>query len=180
MNNCESFPDIWTDPNKGKKTEDERRAIQEENDRRERLYRALRYVLMQSFRLERDFPAEPKDFGTSESISQANRILFASIYGLLLADNWTDPSLGRTERMEGEEVIHYSRKNEAGETEARAPIVIANKFADAVVEAVQEYNRNHDLFVEVFNLMARKADVEEAEGKSKPSSKGQTPVAKSP
>ena len=154
MTECESHPDIWQNPSRGK-TDIDKARIAVENDRHERLYRAVREVLSKSFGVD-GLPDEPKAFVEMTNKDDERR-MFVSIYGLLLADNWTDPSLGRTQPIEGEEVIKYKRKRDLYEPGApgtvEVPIVIAGKFADAVVDAVQEYTRNIALFTKVYNLM---------------------------
>jgi hypothetical protein len=152
MSECNMYPDIWSDPDKAE-SDDEKKKIAQENAQHERLYRATREVMISSFGLDSGFPEEPKSFSEA---AEAERINFLAVYGILLADNWVDPSLGRIERLEGEKVVKYKVKLPDGKVEkvADRSVVIAAKFADAVVAAVQEYTRNTLMYKKVFEMMA--------------------------
>ena len=60
-NQCEVFPDIYEIP-AANATEQQKQAISAQNRRRDRVYRAIRYILINDFGLSGDIPEEPRDF----------------------------------------------------------------------------------------------------------------------
>lgn len=156
MNKCDMYPDVWSDPEQAE-SEDEKKKILRDNEVHERIYRATREVMVDGFGLDDSFPKEPKNF---TQVTEKDRLKFLCVYGLLLADNWTDPALGRLERIDGEKVIKYKATIFDGKVAkvTERPLIIATKFADAVVAGVQEYTRNAELFDKIYKLMASGED----------------------
>jgi len=139
---CEEFPDIHRKiPSTA--TPDLRRQMEAENEAAGRVYRAVRYILIHDFEFRRGMPEKPEAFPGSE-LTDHEKAKFVSIYGLLRADNWNDPSLAKDAPTGDDFVIHDDHHR---------PLVVARKFADAVVGAVQEYTARANLFYKVFNFL---------------------------
>jgi hypothetical protein len=145
QDSCAKFPDIFEDiPDHARR--DERERIEAANKQHERLYRAVRYILIHNFGLKDGVPVNPRDFAGSPNLTQNERARFAGVYGQILADNWTDPSLGRQFKVDGDlEVPGPDGKDDV--------ILVSRRFVDATVSAVQEYAANTELFHKVFGFM---------------------------
>ncbi len=139
---CVEYPDIFrsTPPNA---TDAERKAIKQENEAHELVYKAVRYVLIKDFELTTAVPFEPKDF--PGDLTDAQQARFAAIYGMLLADNYDSPSMGRTVPMADDLVIPRDEQKPPRQT-----ILVANRFADAVVSAVKEFTPGAALHEKIF------------------------------
>ncbi|MEO8551202.1 MAG: hypothetical protein ABI678_14565 [Kofleriaceae bacterium] len=145
---CKHFNDIYEKPPKlngdnpsSKKDHD---AVVDRNNRNARIYRAVAVVLEKNFKTI--LPDKPEDFPgklEDQDLAKASAIL-----GLILADNWQDPSNGKTlanaDDLPGKDGV------------------IDRRFIDAVVDAVKEYTTASDLYNNVFKLMIAEA----AEGPS--------------
>jgi len=132
-----SFPDVYRTP-PDDATDAERKTIQAENDLHQKLYTAVAYILVNDFRFNKDIP--PQASGFPGSLADLEQSFFLGVYGLLLADNWTQPSLGRTN---------------PGQDDIQLPggDVVTKRFVDATVGAVQEYTSNALLFTNVFGFL---------------------------
>lgn len=145
---CVEYPDIYRNtPDNA--TQAQQEAITRENATHEVLYKAVRYILRTDFGMT-SVPFEPKDFPGQLSADEQTR--FVAIYGLLLADNYDSPSMGRTVPMADDLVI-------ARDTEqpAKATILVTRRFADAVVSAVKEFTAVSELHTKVFGLLREEA-----------------------
>jgi hypothetical protein len=141
---CEEFPDIYKRaPDNATKAQ--REQIKRQNELHERMYWAVRYVLQKDFGFQIDLPEHPRDF--PGNLDDRERAQFAAIYGILLADNYQDPSLGKSKPV-GDDIII-----KAPEGAQQSTILIARRFADAVVAAVQEYTARAQLFNKVFGFL---------------------------
>jgi hypothetical protein len=139
---CPKFPDIFESLQgvpEGKKEE-----VRQRNEQRERVYRAVRHLLKEHFGFDDGAPPEPRQF-PSARMNEAQIARFTAVYGQMVADNWTDPSLGRP--VPGTDDIEI----DGGSNSPR--IVVARRFIDAVVEAVQDYTANADLFKKVYGFL---------------------------
>lgn len=140
---CPTFPDIY-EPLQGLPEGREKDARRQRNDQRERVYRAVRHILKDSFGFDDGVPPEPKHFPGSR-MNDAQIARFSAVYGQIVADNWTDPSLGRP--------VPGADDTEIEGGGSSPPIVVARRFTDAVVEAVQDYTAHADLFKRVFGFL---------------------------
>jgi len=139
---CPRFPDIYESLQgvpEAKKEE-----VRQRNQQRERVYRAVRHILKENFGFDDGVPPEPSHFPGSR-MTDAQIARFTAVYGQIVADNWTDPSLGRP--FPGTDDIEV----DGGGNSPR--IVVARRFIDAVVEAVQDYTAHADLFKKVFGFL---------------------------
>jgi hypothetical protein len=139
---CPSFPDIFQPTPHGASAE-ERKRIKRLNDERERVYRAVRHVLESNFGFRDALPAEPKDFPGSVDANGTAR--FCAVYGQLLADNWNDPSLGRSTALADDLIVSGGAGQDA--------VIVSRRFVDAVVEAVKEHAAHAKLFLNVFGFL---------------------------
>jgi hypothetical protein len=138
---CDQFPDIFEHFPAGAST-DERNAIEAANKQRSVLYRAVRYLLLNRFNYSGTLPEKTSDL---ESLGQDPAFpFFISIFGLLLSDNFVDPTMGKT--VFGSDDIrtvddHNHRIN------------IARKFVDEMVSLVSEFQASEPLYVNVYNIL---------------------------
>src|SRR3989442_1050147 len=98
---CEYFPDIYTIP---AGTDAQVNLINQKNDERAKLYDAVRFLLKQNFKLNGTVPEKPKDFGVKMP-EGSDKIYFVGVYGLLLADNYTDPLMSKDPGLLGPDDI---------------------------------------------------------------------------
>jgi hypothetical protein len=151
---CLQFQDIYEEIPSGASAE-ESKAIKKRNEKNERLYKAVRYVLKNNFDLKDQIPEDPKAFATAR-LADGDRAQFIAILGLIQADNWDDPRNGK-DRPSTDDVMYPGHS-------AETSFVIDRRFVDAVVEAVKEYTAASKLFNNVYKLMRDEA----AEGFEKP------------
>jgi hypothetical protein len=151
---CLQYQDIHEEIPSGASA-DEVRAIKKRNEKNERLYKAVRYVLKHNFDLKDAIPEDPKSFATAK-LSDGDRAQFIAILGLIQADNWDDPRNGK-ERPSTDDAMYPGHSVETS-------FVIDRRFIDAVVEAVKEYTAASKLFNNVYKLMRDEA----TEGFDKP------------
>lgn len=145
---CVEYPDIFRrTPDNA--TAAQREAIARENEVHEILYKAVAHILKTDFGMS-SVPFAPSDFPGRLSADEQTR--FVAIYGLLLADNYDNPSMGRTVPMADDLVI-------AKDTEQppKATILVTRRFADAVVSAVKEFTAVSELHTKVFGLLREEA-----------------------
>lgn len=143
---CERYPDIYKEIPPGT-PKDEAARIKLENDKNERLYRAVSAILKRDFDFGDTIPREPKDF--PGKLTDKEKAQFASILGIIHADNWEDPSNGKDLPSADDILLRGDAKNET--------FVIDRRFIDAVVDAVKEYTSTSQLFANVFLLMREEA-----------------------
>ena len=167
--NCrESYPDIYSpipvheDPHNG--------PTAEENRRRKILYLAVRRILRDNFGFDPDnsTTVRPEDFPSGfgkkgksagakiwDDLLREEKVLFTSVYGVLLSRNFTDPSFGKLAiGLPGPDDIMFVQE---GET-----IFIVDRFIEATTDAVKLYNANKATFTKVFEVLLREgADLAE-------------------
>jgi hypothetical protein len=158
--NCkEYYPDIFERPAPAESPAETTRRL-ERNRQRKRLYLAVRHLLRANFSFDPDgstttsnenFPggygkmpkADPKIY---EALLQEEKLLFASIFGILLSRNYTDASLGRAATgAAGPNDIAFEQDGEK--------ILIVERFVEAVTDAVKRYNSSKEMFKEVFRVL---------------------------
>ena len=138
---CDKFPDIYdplpipepppTDP------------AQHRFKQQQAIYRAVKTVLENDFKFK-DIPNEPKDFPGKLTGDALARV--CAIFGIINADNWQDPSNGKTKP-----------NTDDVQLDGTTGPVIDRRFIDAVVDAVKEYTSSAGLFNDVFTLMQAEA-----------------------
>lgn len=140
---CERYPDIYQTP-KGSK--DEIAKINAENLKNERIYMAVKHVLESDFDFK-SLPQDPQTFpGTLKGKDKSQVV---AIIGLIHADNWEDPTNGKSSPNTDDVLIKGAGKDEH--------FVIDRRFIDAVVDAVKEYTGSSELYNNVFDLMLAEA-----------------------
>lgn len=151
---CLQYQDIHEEIPSGA-SEDVRHTIQLRNEKNDRLYRAVRWVLKKNFDVKDAIPEDPKSFATAK-LADSDVAQFIAIIGLIKADNWDDPTNGKDSPSSDD--LMFRGPN------AKTSFVIDRRFVNAVVEAVKEYTAASDLFNNVYKLMRDEA----AEGFGKP------------
>lgn len=161
----EHYPDIFTPvPASEKPGPDGSKPTARENRRRKILYLAVRHLLRKDFSFDPDNSTtlRPEDFPsgfgkkgasvgtrTYDDLLLAEKVLFASVYGILLSRNLADPSLGRAATgAAGPNDIFVPPAESDGEI-----VLIVERFVEAVTDAVKRFNANRDLFREVFRVL---------------------------
>jgi hypothetical protein len=142
---CLQFNDVFEVPSGS--DEDQKNATKR-NERNDKLYRAVRYVLKTNFDLKDNIPEDPKSFATAQ-LPDTDRAQFIGILGLIQADNWTDPSNGKI-KQSPDDLFYRGATLETS-------FVIDRRFVDAVVEAVKEYTASSKLFNNIYKLMRDEA-----------------------
>ena len=140
---CDKFPDIYEPLNPDAKKGDPEYVRFE---RQEARYRAVKKVLEDDFKFK-DVPNEGKDFPgklTGDGLAR-----MCAIFGIINADNWQDPSNGKT-KPNTDDFQFPGVNGVPGD-------VIDRRFIDAVVDAVKEYTSSAGLFNDVFTLMQAEA-----------------------
>jgi hypothetical protein len=145
---CEEYPDIFR-PIPSGTPKDEAAKLKADNDRNERLYLAVRQVLKRDFDFKDRIPEEPQNF--PGQLSTKDKAQFTAILGIIHADNWEDPSNGKTAAGPDDIIVRGDAKNEN--------FIIDARFVEAVVDAVKEYTASSDLFNNVYALMRDEASV---------------------
>lgn len=139
---CQGFPDLCLKDTKGLHDEELARA-RADNHRKDLMYRAVRHIMVNDFAFTSDLPTRVESF--PGNLDDAQIAQFLAVFGLLLADNYNDATLGK-DRPSGDDVI-------VRDPDPRKSFFIANRFLDAVVKAVQEYSAQATLFQKVYTLM---------------------------
>lgn len=144
------------------------------NAERKRLYVAVRYLLRKNFSFDPDdsttpdpasFPGGLGKKGVSTGAKVYDDLLaeektrFLSVYGILLANNYTDPSFGRQERgTTGPLDLWVPKDEKQGPAKAVKNadgfnVLIVDRFVEATTEAVKTYNANRELFSQVLRVL---------------------------
>ncbi len=146
------------------------------NAERKRLYVGVRFLLRQNFGFDRDDsttpdPASfPGGFGKKSAATGAKsyddllseeKAVFLSVYGLLLANNYVDPSFGRQSRGIAGPLDIWVPKDERpapvkpkkGEIAPDANVLLVERFIEATTEAMKTYSANKTLFKEVYKVL---------------------------
>ncbi|HEU4561506.1 MAG TPA: hypothetical protein VFS20_26870 [Longimicrobium sp.] len=161
----EHYPDIFTPvPATEKPGPDGQKPTERENKRRKILYLAVRHLLRKNFSFDPDnsTTVRPQDFPngfgkkgpsvgtkTYEELLLEEKVLFASVYGVLLSRNLADPSLGRAATgTAGPNDIYVPPADADGEI-----VLIVERFVEALTDAVKRFNANRALFREVFRVL---------------------------
>jgi len=155
----ETFPELYQDPKEF--PPGEQKSIKEANEAARTLYRAVRYLLIHDFGFSQAVPADPHSF--PGSLSARERTQFLTVHGIMIADNYTQPLLGK-DGPNGDDLV-------VTDGTSQEPIYIARRFADHLVAAVQEYTARADLFSKVYGFLT-----EEARNPSTPSRSHSSPV----
>lgn len=135
-----------------------------ENKRHKILYLAVRHLLRKDFSFDPDgsTTVRPEDFPsgfgkkgsssgtkTYDELLLTEKVLFVSVYGILLSRNFADPSLGRSATgTAGPNDILVPPSESSGEI-----VLIVERFIEAVTDAVKRFNGNRELFREVFRVL---------------------------
>src|SRR6266545_2783391 len=85
---CDPFPDLYRTPSG---TPDEKKAIEDGNALHQKLYSAVAHILVNDFRFNPKIPHLASGFPGTLSPDD-EQPFFLGVYGLLLADNWQQPS----------------------------------------------------------------------------------------
>jgi hypothetical protein len=109
--------------------------IEAANAAHARLYHAVRWLLIHDFSGTDKIPLDPRDFPGTAPAREVAR--FASVYGLLLADDW-DPAMGQSGWVDP---FQQSDPQYDG------------RFVAALVGAVQEYTTSAGLFEKVLEFL---------------------------
>ena len=143
---CEHFYDVYEKP--GTQTGKDLEELNKRNKRNARIYKAVRVVLEKDFNIK-SMPPRPEDFPGGLKDKEKDLAQVVAILGVIHADNWQDPSNGKTS-PNPDDLLDEDKH------------VVDRRFVDAVVDAVKEYTSASDLFSNVFELMLAEA----AEGPS--------------
>jgi hypothetical protein len=133
----------------------------EQNARRKLLYIAIRHLLREQFSFDRDgsTAVEPSNFpggfgklkprgATHPDLELDEKVLFASVYGLLLARNFEDPSFGRQLRgTKGPTDLLI--------VEGADQVLVLDRFVEALTQAVKDFNTNAALYQAVYRVLHR-------------------------
>ena len=170
------YIDIYQNPERDA-SEKEIALIKGNNERYRRLYLAIRQILIEQFdfdgltdeereknvpvRPERHIPADPKDFpGT---LGDEIRDAFVSIYGLMITENYIDPSMGRYGEAGPQDLLikdppdTYVSSVESNGTASTGNFRADRRFIEKVVDAVKAFNANRELFQTVFEVIIEEA-----------------------
>jgi hypothetical protein len=145
------FPELWVSPLDGN-TPDERAEIDRANQKKKRMYRAVRFLLNRDFGVT-GLPLHPESFGAfahvgrNGAISPPSALRLLGVMGSLLARNLDDPMLGRP--------VDARWPDDIVTKDDGPPIRITKRFADGVVAAMQEFTSRADLYAETQKLLAR-------------------------
>jgi hypothetical protein len=139
---CQGFPDLCLKDLKGLHDEELIRA-RAENRKKDLMYRAVRHIMVNDFGFTSDLPARVESF--PGNLEEAQIAQFLAVYGLLLADNYDDATLGK-DRPSGDDMI-------VRDPDPKRSFFIASRFLDQVVKSVQEYSAQATLFQKVYTLM---------------------------
>jgi hypothetical protein len=146
------FPELFVHPSDGN-TPDEQSEIVRANKKRQRFYRAVRYLLSRDFGVT-GLPLTAEGFATfakvghNGAISPPAALRMIGVMGNVLKNNsGGDPLFGRPADTRWNDDI-VTRDD-------GPPVRIAKRFADSVVAAMQEYTSRADLYAETQKLLAR-------------------------
>lgn len=172
----ERFIDIYQNPNRDASPKELAR-IDAKNREHRKLYLAVRQILNEQFDFDclteeeraqgkspvagRIIPPDPKDFPADESIlNKELKCAFASIYGMMNADNFIDPSLGRYGEANGKDILIKDPPELDGPDSSEVIGVIEEasfradrRFVEKVVDCVKEFNANRELYCTVLDVV---------------------------
>jgi hypothetical protein len=141
---CDQFPDIFTHLPKNASPQ-EINTTNTNNDAQQKLYTAVRFLLLNRFNYQGQLPDLTEDVecrGNDPAFP-----FFISVYGMLISDSFTDPSMNKT--VSGSDDLRIPN---ATNDPAKA-IIIARRFVDQVVQLVAEFQASSDLFTNVYKLL---------------------------
>jgi hypothetical protein len=147
---CDQFPDIFEHQSDGA-TPQEIQTLNENNQRRQNLYSAVQYLLTNRFAFNGTLPDKTADLeGQDETITDFPTLI--GTYGMLLADNFTDPAMGKTvfgpDDLRTKVLIPQVVPDPNGGP--AKPLNIARTFVDEMVSVVQEFQSSRALFTNVY------------------------------
>lgn len=176
---CEHYEDLLAAYPTGA-SQQEMAATDEANGTRVRFFRSVRYLLRNRFAFSGiipdppDPPLTPKELAADllHGLEDSEKANFLAVAGVLLANNFTDPLVGKSDETLGSDDIKKD-KDDAGH-----PVRIARRFVEATVDAVQEYNAHKDLYQQVYLILKDEGTVENDDGGGKNPSKTSTVYAR--
>lgn len=139
-NDCDVFNDVYEKP-RDNAPKAELDALKARNDLNARIYFAVKKVLEKNFSIT-GMPPDPEKFPGGLKGDPLAQV--AAILGIIHADNWQDPSNGKT-------------SPNTDDMQADDKHVIDRRFIDAVVDAVKSYTSSSDLYKKIFHLMVAEA-----------------------
>lgn len=148
MTCTEHYPDIYTPPPSSVEPSDPiLEEIQRRNAAHKKLYLAVRKLLREQFSFDVDggTSQEPRDF--PGGFKEEEKVFFASVYGLLLARDFDDPSAGRAGRSASPRDVVFKQ--------ADTVVHIADTFVEALTDSVKVHNANRSMFRGVFKEIQR-------------------------
>jgi len=148
---CDQFPDIFEHPVAGA-TPDEIKAVGARNDKSQALYSAVRFLLTGRFNVPLESLPETtqalEPLGTTAVFP-----FFISVYGLLLADNFTDPTLSKTTFGPDDIRTNIKIPRPSGGPDPLQPLNIARRFVDEMIAVVSEFQASDELFSSVYSIL---------------------------
>ncbi len=158
-----SYPDIFIRPDDTTVSSGDRDA---KNALYKNLYLAVRYLIINQYQLASPdtvaqvVPISPDSFAvcpdpTEPDASRAIRLTFLSAYGLLFADNRTDPSMGRpsTARPGPDDIAIDPATGNVAASSGPNTFYIVPGFAAAMADAVREFKSSSSLFGRVLDRL---------------------------
>lgn len=152
---CERYEDLFVLPKPPSDASDEeKKRVKKVNEDRANFYRAVRYLLLKRFAFPGAIPPpfDPEDTTPEEEndllhgLDEEEKAYFISVAGILLANNFQDPLVGRKPETLGPADV---RDKDTDKKDVR----IAQQFVDATVAAVQEFQRHTDLHTQVYLVL---------------------------
>ena len=134
---CDQFPDVF-EPTPDSASDDLKKRIAEKNIDRQTLYTAVRYLLVHRFNYAGTLPPATKDL--DQRGKDAEFPFFLSIYGMLVSDSFSDPTMGK----------RLFSSDDISDVDNGTRINIARRFVDQVVTLVAEYQASESMFGNVY------------------------------
>ncbi|WP_428267248.1 hypothetical protein [Haliangium sp.] len=143
------FPDLYDPRAEGKESDPN-------NQRRQRMYSAVRALLKSSFDWDKSLPTKARDFAVTQ-LATKDRSYFVGVYGVLALDGFNDPACG------GDHTMPAHGDIEVPPPDQREPplpfgdgltfVRVVQRFQVAFVNAVNEYVTHRPLYEKVYPLV---------------------------